>query len=150
MALYKFCRCGKKILIENKFCNVCKAKEDKYARERYKTYAKKRIDKKEQSFYNSERWENKRDFILDKYNHIDIYAFYNTGIITLADTVHHIIEIKEDWEKRLDNFNLFCCNKENHKKIHDLYLTNKEECRKMLLEMNEKYRKEFDVKFDVI
>lgn len=143
--LYKFCRCGKKILIEEKFCAECKSKEEIYKKERYKKYQNSRKDKKEQQFYNSKEWKSKREFVLSKYNYIDIYAYYTDGTITVSDTVHHIVEIKEDYNKRLEVLNLFCCSKESHKLIHEKYFTDKEKCIEELMSMLLMFREEFNI-----
>lgn len=143
--LFKFCRCGKKILIEEKYCNKCKEEIEKSNRKRYKRYKDNRTDIKEQQFYNSSEWKSKREYILGKYSYIDIYAYYTEGVIIPADTIHHIVELKDNWDKRLDSFNLLCCSKESHQEIHKKYKDNKSKIIKELNEMLEKFREEFEI-----
>lgn len=40
------------------------------------------------------------------------------GIITEGNTVHHIVEVKDDWNKRFDWDNLQVVCKECHNRIH--------------------------------
>lgn len=162
--LMKFCpRCNNKLEYGNKYCKSCTKEIETEQNERYKTflrvrkanggdkeaykrYANKRTDNKEQKFYNSCEWKGKREYILIKYKYIDIYAYYTTGKIIPADTVHHIIELKKDWNKRLENYNLFPISSSNHKIIHErIIFEGNEEVIKELNEMLEKFRKEFNI-----
>lgn len=118
-------------------------KEKKKTRNKY--YDNNIRDKTHSSFYNSKEWTNTREYILTLYNGIDIYAYYMENKIVLADTVHHIVEIKEDWDKRLDIENLFPTTKENHETIHKLYRKDKEGTQKLLRELLIRYRDEFSI-----
>ena len=57
----------------------------------------------------------------------------------------HIVELKDNWDKRLDSFNLLCCSKEIHQEIHKKYKDNKSKIIKELNEMLEKFREEFEI-----
>jgi hypothetical protein len=66
-------------------------------------YIKKyRQDKDEQAFYNSEAWLLTREYIKGKYKGLCLYSYYVLGEIVFSDMVHHIVELKEDWDLRLD------------------------------------------------
>ena len=67
-----------------------------------KRYSINRDDKKEQDFYRSHLWITARDTAIIRCYGIDMYEYYTTGLIIEADTVHHIIPIKDDWSKRID------------------------------------------------
>lgn len=147
--LYKYCVCGKKIeYIEGK-CIECKAKEEVERRERYKRYRDNRTDDKEQRFYNSKIWKSKRDQIISKYNYMSVYSYYTTGLIIPADVVHHILQLKKNWSKRIDNYNLFPLTYEEHKIIHRrINEGHEEEVIKELKEMLERFREEFNINLD--
>ena len=51
---------------------------------------------------------------------------YSQGIISSVGAVHHIVELKEDWSKRIDTSNLICVCKEHHDTVHNLYLDPRE------------------------
>lgn len=71
---------------------------------------------------------------------IDVYVYMTTGEIVLADTVHHIIPLRDDWEKRLDETNLMSLNHDTHSIIEQQYKKNKPEMIKKLQKMLTEYR----------
>ena len=80
--------------------------EEKKA-ERNKYYDKNIRNKKHADFYKSKGWIETRADVLTIYNGIDIYSYYVDNEVVLANTVHHIVELKEDWDIMLDIDNLF-------------------------------------------
>ena len=108
--IYKRCaRCGGRVPAGS-IC-VCNKKN-------IRTYAKPSGIKKE---YHTQRWKNLRQYVLDKYNGIDIYTLYKHNKIVVADTVHHI-ELSQD---RPDLFysdtNLIPVSRAAHAEIHMRY-----------------------------
>lgn len=81
--------------------------------------------------------------MLGKYSYIDLYCYYVENRIVHANTVHHVVELRDDWDKRLDVGNMFPCSIETHSKIHVMYKKDKEDTQKLLLELIERYKKEF-------
>lgn len=118
MALLKKCRCGMNIPYMDKGCPECIVEMDKNTKDRYKKYSMYRNDKREQKFYNSNEWKEKRLKVISFYNGIDIYELYTTGNVIPGHTVHHIIPLKDEWNKRLVTRNLIYLSEENHKKVH--------------------------------
>lgn len=119
MPLYKRCSCcGKRIEVGSK----CEC-----VRKRYKKYRESRTDKKENSFYMSEEWRTKREKICDLVKGVDLYSYYELGRIELGRTLHHIVELKEDWSKRLDDDNLILLTDSNHRKIHNIMLKSEDD-----------------------
>ncbi|NFC89502.1 HNH endonuclease, partial [Clostridium botulinum] len=60
--------------------------------------------------------------------------------------IHHIIELKEDWDKRLDIDNLIPLSDKVHKIVHRTYDRSdkdKKEMQELLRELKRKYQKEF-------
>ncbi len=73
-------------------------------------------DEKYTKFYHRKEWESLREDVLRTYNGVDIYSYYIDNRAVTANTAHHIIELKEDWDKRLDKDNIFPLTDANHKK----------------------------------
>ena len=135
MALLKLCRCGKKIPNTLKMCCECEGRQQDRRRESDRKYDKTRRDKKSKDFYNSSSWDKTRVFVLNKYNGLDLYEYYVNHCIVYAQTVHHIIELRENWSRRHDIENLIPLTNSNHKRIHLMYLNDKEATQKLLLDI---------------
>ncbi|KOA90862.1 hypothetical protein [Clostridium botulinum] len=147
MPLKKLCsRCGRVIDYRKRYCSTCSKEVEQLKRNRYKKYKANRKDTKEQKFYSSSYWQRVRQVALTKYLYIDVYVYYFKNEIVEASTVHHIIETKREWGRRLDISNLFICSKETHKLIHDKY-KNQGEARVQneLLELNKRFIQEFNL-----
>ena len=116
--------------------NNCKC-IDKHNKIRHKEYKKYRTDNKEQVFYNSKDWIRIRDYVRIHYNSIDVYVLYKTGRVECGDIVHHVVEIKDNWDKRLDVNNLIYVSSSTHQYIHCKYSQGKKEKEKMQNELIE-------------
>lgn len=117
-----------------------------YDKDKYKEYKRERKDIKEQRFYSSHEWIRVRDLVSAKFNYLCINCLINKEEIVFKDNVHHIEELKEDWNKRLDEDNLIPLCDECHKKVHLEYLKGekfkiKEQLR--LIELKERYKDKF-------
>lgn len=138
MALNKYCRCGKQIPIQNKCCDDCIGYYQKQNAKYQKKYdSTKRVNA---DFYESLEWKSIREVVITKANGLDLYEYYINKAIVKANTVHHIIEVKEDYELRLDITNLIPLSASNHKKIHKKYLRNKRATQQMLMMVLEQAR----------
>lgn len=62
------------------------------------------------------------------------------SIVVLADTVHHIIPLQDEWEKRNDISNLMSLSGETHSMIEQMYKKDKDGMEKKLHEMLQQYR----------
>ena len=142
MALKKQCRCGSKISIEDRCCNKCIAFYQDKDKQRYRLYDEKKRDKEAHSFYLSPEWKSLREVILTRYGYIDLYVYYTKGIAQRADTVHHIVEISESSERKLDESNLFPLSRSTHEKIHRMYKKDKIATQMMLFNLLERWGKE--------
>lgn len=144
MALMKQCRCGKVIDHKKKYCSEC---EKKYQQEKYesnKYYDKYIRDKRSTAFYNSPEWIKAREYILGKYKGLDLYAFFIEKKIVYADTVHHIEELKENWNIRLNITNLIPLSNSNHNVIHAMYEKDKKGTQRLLFSLLERWREEYE------
>lgn len=140
MLLHK-CRCGKLISQEIRLCEEC----EKKATARHTEYNEKRRDKKKAAFYVSAAWRKVRAVALQRFDRLDIYAYYMQDKIAIADMVHHIVPVEDDWERRLDVDNLIPLSNSNHNIIEALYSMDdetKKDTQKMLRQLVTRYKKQ--------
>ncbi|MDU2123431.1 MAG: HNH endonuclease [Clostridium celatum] len=146
MALYKYCSCGKKIEYIKGKCDSCKAKAEEYSKERKKRYRDRQVKDKEMMFYNTKEWTKLRNYIVNAYMNMSVYSYYKEGKIVESEVVHHIVELREDWSKRLDKFNLIPLARKEHQSIHNrIEREGKEKVRLELEDMVTRFREEFGV-----
>lgn len=143
MALKKLCRCGKLIDYGQRYCSDCEPKIKQERAERHKYYDTYQRNKRAAAFYNSPEWLATRAYVLAKYKGLDLYAFFMFKKITPANTAHHIVELSDDWSRRLDIKNLFPTSEGNHNVIDGLYRRDKEGTQQMLRELLEIWDKEY-------
>ena len=120
MALKKICSYCKKNIIDanEKACTKCIANHNK-------NYDKFKRNKKSRGFYKSKEWLDFRAYIFETYGDLDVWHYYKTGKLKKANTLHHIEELKEAWDKRLEPSNVIQVSSESHSEIHRLYKKNK-------------------------
>lgn len=132
MPIYKRCfRCGARLPAGTR-CECVK--------QRHKEYDRYSRDRKSRAFYNSSAWEHARSAALEADEGLDVYLYMTEGIVVLADTVHHIIPLQDEWEKRNDISNLMSLSGETHSMIEQMYKKDKDGMEKKLHEMLQKYR----------
>lgn len=132
MPIYKRCsRCGKRIP-SGSTCPCIK--------QRHREYDRYSRDKKSKNFYGGKEWEMTRAAVLDVDDGIDVYLYMTQGVIVAADTVHHIIPIKDDWERRVDIDNMMSLSSDTHSMIEQMYRKNKGEMIRKLQIMIKEYR----------
>lgn len=141
--LKRMCRCGKIIQYNTRLCEECIKKYDRNKAERNRYYDKNIRDKKTTEFYNSTEWIKTRECIINKYKGLDIYALFIENKKVYADTVHHIEELKECWDRRLDITNLIPLSSGNHTKIHNMYKKDKKATQKLLFGLITRWDKEY-------
>lgn len=125
MALKKTCPgCGKVISYNSSRCEECSEKYEEHTKQRYKQYKSNRTDVKEQRFYSSSSWLSVRDDVKVRDKGLCLLCL-SRGDTEYVDTVHHIEELKECWDKRLDKNNLICLCESCHQLVHEGYKTNK-------------------------
>ena len=124
--LLKLCRCGKLIPQSLKMCEECEQRYINIKRKSYINYNNMRRDQKAAEFYISKEWKTLRTYIISVFDNVDIYALYVKNEIMTCDHVHHIIELEDDWEQRLNPLNLIPLSQSSHSIITALYKRNKE------------------------
>lgn len=136
MALKKQCKCGLLIDYSQKYCAECQKKYGDNGRKKYyQEYDKQRKDDKYYKFYQSKEWKRLRDYVLKHYKYIDLYEYYINKKIVMANTAHHVEEIRDCWGKRLEFDNMFPCSDTTHNVIHGLYKKDKARTQKLLIEI---------------
>lgn len=127
MPIYRRCsRCGCRIELGNK----CSCVNSRHAEQR-------RIvsGDKENRFYFTSEWKKVRQAAIDRYFGLDFYSYYTENIIEFGETVHHIIPLKDDWNKRINKKNLIFLTESNHQRIHTIMKRNEAEKQKIIKEL---------------
>ena len=134
MPIYKRCsKCGKRVP-EGSRCPCNK--------QRHQMYDKYYRDRKSKDYYSGSEWKVARTAALETDEGIDVFVFMTTGEVIAADTVHHIIPLKEDWEQRNNIDNLMSVRHDTHSIIEKEYKKDKRGMQKKLREMLNEYRKQ--------
>lgn len=111
---YKLCaKCGAVIPLGETYCAECKPK--KQTRDELNIDDSEEMDERAEAFYNSRQWRRFRQGILarDRYLCVNCAA---RGKLSVASDVHHIIRVKQDWNKRFDPSNCISLCKACHNK----------------------------------
>ena len=85
-------------------------------------------------FCTGKEWDTSRTEALETDGGIDAYLYMTQGIVVAADTVHHIIPLKDEPSKRSDLDNLISLHHDTHSLIETMYKTQKD---KMIQELSE-------------
>ena len=119
-------------------------------REKYREYRRRRMkdeeEAKRQRFYSTPAWQHLRMKKEAQQFGIDIFEYYTTGRIIQAEQYHHIEEITEAWDKRLNENNIIGVSEANHRRIHKEYersYTAKRKMQHALKEMMKRFEKDF-------
>jgi len=108
----------------------------------YDTKVRKVRDKEYTGFYHSPEWQRMRDYIIKRYDGIDLYAFDIDHKIVSATMVHHIVEIKESFMSRLNISNLIPLSDTSHAKINTMYQSDKKKTQQLLYDILRKHSKQ--------
>lgn len=81
------------------------------------------------AFYCSHAWRVIRQRMIDVYDGVDILAYYEDQELVEPDRVHHIVELEEAWDLRLDPMNLIPLSNANHTRVTYLYKAGEESMR---------------------
>lgn len=116
-------------------------------RQRHKEYDAHRRNKKAKDFYNSAAWLATRRRVMARDAGIDIYLYITEHRIVPADTVHHIVELKENYTKRCDPDNLISLSSSTHSMISKAYkesVKRKAEMQQTLRECMQEYKRKLN------
>lgn len=131
--------CGKIIPINQPRCP-----EHEYRNKEYDTYVRYARDKKYHDFYLSNEWKAAHTAAVNKANGICIWSFYFERKLIPYEDVHHIIPLKDDWDRRNDLENLIPLTHRIHMQIEREYKNgNKGSIQKLLFELKKRFEYEF-------
>lgn len=85
--------------------------------EYHRLYDRYGRDKKAKRFYSSSDWIKCREFILKRDNYL-CQMCWKEKRLSPAHTVHHVVELRDDWSKALAEDNLISLCASCHSKIH--------------------------------
>ncbi|EOU1580044.1 hypothetical protein QYB23_002907 [Clostridium perfringens] len=131
-----------------KYCNYHQKKVDEEEKKRYREYANRRRQDKEQkkyqNFYSSKEWELGKQGAIRDTLAIDVIDYYKLNRITQGERVHHIIELSDDFDKRLNKDNLIYLTERNHRIVHREYNNgNKAKMQELLFDLKARFMDEF-------
>lgn len=135
---YKVCskiNCNKLISIDKRYCDKHEAEYEDNKKIYLKRFDEQRKDSKEFKFYRTPEWKLMVDVVKTKYKKICLYSYYKYNKIVEATDVHHIIELKDDYNKRLELSNLIPLSSASHRKVHGYYNKSEKVKQKMIDEL---------------
>ena len=160
----KMCpRCGvRKIEKADRYCDKCNRDYIKQEHKRYKNYNWNRSLSEEEMFYArfyaTKEWINQRNTVSNRCNGLclpclaiteeagnewDIIQAIGYGT-EISDVVHHIVELKEDYDLRLSLDNLITLCDKHHNVTHIEYKKgNKDTVQKLLKDVLKWYEKNY-------
>lgn len=146
MALMKYCNrngCNRLVPQGVRYCAAHTIDKTAENRERHKEYDAHCRNQTSKAFYNSSEWSIARARALARDTGIDIYLYIMEGVVVAADTVHHIIELSEDYSKRCDLDNLISISEATHSMISKAYKdeTKKAQMQQTLRECIREYKR---------
>lgn len=100
-----------------KYCSVHKHIEIEQEQARHRYYDQHLRDKQAEAFYKSKAWVAVRHRALTRDRYL-CQECLKHGLITRANTVHHKVELKQDWSKRFRLDNLVSLCPECHNRAH--------------------------------
>lgn len=92
--------CNTLIKMKSKYCSDCGKVKAMNKRDHNRKYDEFVRDAEIVRFYHSTAWKRVRSYVLIRDNHLCQECLKN-GIIRSAELVHHIVEVKDDWSKKL-------------------------------------------------
>ncbi|KMJ55222.1 hypothetical protein AB685_28400 [Bacillus sp. LL01] len=110
--------CGN--LTEKNYCKIHEKKGEENQRQITRAYNKYSRDPVINTFYQSKEWKQVRALAFERDNGL-CQRCLKRGVLKPANVVHHLVEVKEDWNRRLDLEILesLChkCHNSEHKRV---------------------------------
>ncbi|RXI58977.1 HNH endonuclease [Clostridium tetani] len=115
-------RCKNLTQYPNKYCDLhsdLEEKEKYQMNKQYDFHIRNKRDRRYSDFYHSTEWIKVRQLRLTIDNGLCQQCLKDKKI-TLADVVHHKVELKDDWSKRVDVDNLLSLCHKCHNTVHSI------------------------------
>jgi hypothetical protein len=123
--------------------------ERKKRLDNYKDYQQRRlqdeVEKERVAFYQSDEWEQCRQTVARHQYNLDLVK-WSRGRIVQAELYHHVIEVRDSKDSRLDIYNIIGLTQSNHNKIHAIMKQGWEEKKQiqdMLLDILDRFEREY-------
>lgn len=101
-------------------------------------------DKKYHDYYLSGEWKAAKAAAVSEVNGVCVYSFYFEKKLIPYDEVHHIVPLKDDWERRNDVDNLIPLTHQAHMHIETEYKNgDKRRTQELLFEFKKRFKSEF-------
>jgi len=114
--------CNNLVDMKSKYCPSCAKGKAIEKQEHNRKYDKHVRDPLIVKFYHSMAWKKTREYVLIRDNFLCQHCLkMDSPQITSAELVHHIVELKEDWSRKLDTKNLISVCKSCHNAIDHKY-----------------------------
>lgn len=143
--IYRLCTvCGRKVP-QYELCQC----EHKKKLDNYRDYQRRRmLDEEEKErviFYQSDEWKQCRDTVARHQYNMDLIE-WSKGNIVQAELYHHVVEVRQSKEERLDIYNIIGLTQANHNKVHAFMnqgYREKKKIQDMLMEILDKFEAEY-------
>ena len=105
--------CNNLIRMKSKYCPECQKEKAINKRDHNRKYDEFIRDAEIVRFYHSTAWKKVRSYVLMRDNYL-CQECLKDGVVRSAELVHHIVEVKNDWSKRLKEENCISLCKQCH------------------------------------
>lgn len=145
--LKKFCPwlgCREIIRASERYCEKhmqAAAEREAQRQAQYDRSTRLARDKQYHNFYLSTEWEKVRGYILARYKGLCVYSYVTHSKIVPAKEVHHIIPLRDDWERRFDVDNLIPLTAAVHGRVEARYKQEKAKVQKELSDILREWEK---------
>jgi 5-methylcytosine-specific restriction enzyme A len=127
-------------------CNAIIPANERYCerhRNAYNREIRRKVDRRYDDFYHSREWRKMQELIMRKYHGLCVYSYIMGHEIIKADAIHHIIELRDDFNNRLNISNLIPVSAEVHSKIRQWYAEDKAKTQTVLHKCLKRWNSEF-------
>lgn len=128
-------------------CNELVPQGQRYCTKHANTYDREiryTVDKQYSDFYHSKVWELIQPLVMQKYHGLCVYSLIIEHKVVKAGAVHHIVPIRDDWDRRLDMGNLIPISDSIHDgKVRQWYRDDKIRYEKLFFDCIRQWNDEF-------
>ena len=110
--------CSNLIGMKEKYCSSCQPVMKEVKRDKNRKYDQYVREDEIVKFYHSREWKRVREIVLIRDNYLCQHCLKENNI-KAAEIVHHMVEIKTDWSKRLIIKNMVSLCNSCHNQLHN-------------------------------
>jgi 5-methylcytosine-specific restriction endonuclease McrA len=112
--------CTVLVNIGTTYCLIHQQEYEERQKQRHKEYKAGRNDKELEQFYKSKEWIVVRDSVKIRDKGLCLMCLADS-VINYYQTIHHIVEVKDDWNQRLDIDSCLSLCEHHHQIVHKAY-----------------------------